>query len=210
MGGVTSQLGIQGLCIPGTASVTQFTGDWERRWAPYDEPTYQAVLVSVRPDDVVLDIGAGDLRLAYRLAAKARQVVAIEINPVLVRAAVVHPLPDNLTVLCVDAYQYPLPEGVTLAILLMRHCRHFRQLADKLAAVGCQRLITNARWGMGVEIIDLLAPRLPYERLSMGWYACWCGATGFVPGPPEHLVPELEEFVYQVSGCPGCADRGEC
>ena len=41
---------------------------WERMWAPYDEATYAAVLAAVGPDDILLEIGAGDLRLARRLA----------------------------------------------------------------------------------------------------------------------------------------------
>ncbi|MCZ7670623.1 MAG: hypothetical protein M5U34_27465 [Chloroflexi bacterium] len=36
--------------------------EWERMWSPYDEMTYPtAVLQHIQPDDVVLDIGAGDL-----------------------------------------------------------------------------------------------------------------------------------------------------
>ena len=60
--------------------------DWEARWAPYDEPTYQTVLQAIRPDDLVLDIGAGDLRLACRMAAVCRGVIAIERQPALLRA----------------------------------------------------------------------------------------------------------------------------
>ena len=55
--------------------------EWEMRWSPYDEPTYAAVLNTLRPTDVVLDIGAGDLRLARRMAAVVRQVIAWEIQP---------------------------------------------------------------------------------------------------------------------------------
>lgn len=177
---------------------------WERVWAPYDEPTYQAVLAHVRPGDVVLEIGAGDLRLAYRLAKQAQRVFAIEIDPSLI--APVRAQPDNLVVICGDAYREAFPTGITLAVLLMRHCQQFSLLADKLVAAGCQRLITNARWGVDVELIDLLASRMPYSALSMGWYACWCGATGFVPGPPEQLTSSLETTVYEVTDCPTCSD----
>jgi glycerol kinase len=42
---------------------------WEQLWAPYDESTYQAVLAAIGPEDILLEIGAGDLRLAIRAAA---------------------------------------------------------------------------------------------------------------------------------------------
>ena len=157
---------------------------------------------------MVLEIGAGDLRLARRLAEIARQVYAIEINRALVASSTAqagHQL-NNLHLICADAYQYPFPSGVTLAVLLMRHCRQFAVIADKLAATGCRRLATNARWGLEVELIDLLAPRLKFSAVSMGWYACWCGATGFVPGPAEQLTPRREAAVKEVIDCPACLE----
>jgi hypothetical protein len=183
--------------------------DWERIWAPYDEPTYQAVLSYVRPGDMVLEIGAGDLRLARRLAGKARFVYALERDSRLVAAAIAgsartSKLPDNLGIIWGDAYQIPFPEGITLAVLLMRHCRHFRVFVDKCAEVGCKSLVTNARWGAAVERIDLAAHRIPYASVPMGWYACLCGATGFIPGPPERLTPELGDFQHEVIDCPSC------
>lgn len=179
--------------------------DWERLWAPYDESTYREVLTWVHPQDVVLEIGAGDLRLARRLARTARHVYAIEIQPDLVeRGRRAGPLPNNLTIIVGDARRLPFPAGISLGVLLMRHCRHFALYADKLSAVGCRRLVTNARWGMGVEVVDLTAPALPWEQVGMGWYACRCGAIGFVPGPPEALTPALEATVHQVHRCPAC------
>ena len=55
---------------------------WEALWAPYDEATYAAVLAVIEPSDVVLDIGAGDLRLTRRIAEQAQQVIAWESNPI--------------------------------------------------------------------------------------------------------------------------------
>jgi SAM-dependent methyltransferase len=176
--------------------------EWERLWAPYDELTYEAVLAHVQPDDIVLDIGAGDLRLAYRLANQVRRVYAVEINQALVPLA--SSVPDNLDVVCADAYQLEFPNGITTAVLLMRHCQQFGLLFEKLVAAGCRRLITNARWRTGVELIDLRSSRIPYSAVSMGWYACGCGATGFVPGSPERLTAELEITVYEVKDCPVC------
>lgn len=201
-----------------TASAPKTADEWERWWAPYDEPTYQAVLDHIQPDDVVLEIGAGDLRLARRLARKARLVhaieinSAIEINPSLATFApryqpvdnVQETQVNNLRLIWTDAYQHPFPPGITVGVLLMRHCQNFRLLADKLLATGARRLITNARWGLGVELVDLLAPRSAYASVQYGWYACWCGATGFVPGPPEDLTPEVEAKIHEVASCPVC------
>lgn len=183
--------------IPATAQ------EWEALWAPYDEPTYAAVLAGIRPDDVVLEIGAGDLRLARRLAGVARQVIAWEWQTAVLPPPS-YPLPPNLIVQNVDARYAPMPKEVTTAVLLMRHCQHFHLYINKLRAAGCDRLITNARWGLGVETIQLRLPRMLYATAPMGWYACWCGASGFKPGPIERYTAEMETAVYEVIDCPAC------
>lgn len=173
---------------------------WEIRWAPYDERTYQAALSYVQPDDVILDIGAGDLRLSIQIASIARHVFAIERRPDLLD---VGPAPANLTVICGDARTLPWPAGITLGVLLMRHCTHVGLYVARLRAAGCQRLVTNARWGLDVELMDL-GPRAAWQTVQMGWYACTCGQTGFMPGPPEQLTPANMEQVHQVESCPAC------
>ena len=175
--------------------------DWESRWAPYDEPTYEAALSYARPDDIVLDIGAGDLRLARRLAVLARHVFAIERQPALIEQD--HPWPDNLTVVCGDARQVAWPAGITLGVLLMRHCTHVSLYVARLRTLGCRRLVTNARWGLGVELMEL-GPRLPWPAVDLGWYACRCGQTGFLPGPPERLTEERIDQIFEVENCPAC------
>jgi hypothetical protein len=177
--------------------------DWEACWAPYDEPAYQTVLSYIRPDDIVLDIGAGDLRLARRIALSAQRVFAIEMQPgPLAKQA---PLPDNLIVLCADARFIPWPIGITLGLLLMRHCSHVGLYVARLRAAGCQRLITNARWRLDVELMDL-GLRTPWANVNFGWYACTCGQTGFVPGPPEQLTLTQMEFITEVEQCPACLE----
>jgi SAM-dependent methyltransferase len=185
------------------ATVGSAEMDWERLWAPYDGPTYEEVLAYIQPNDIVLEIGAGDLRLAQRLAQIARRVYAIEIDPTILQP--MHAWRDNLHVVCADAYQIAFPPGLTVGVLLMRHCQQFSLLVAKFLDAGCRRLITNARWRLGVELIDLYAPRIPFPSGLMGWYACLCGATGFLPGPPEYLTRDLEAIIHQVSGCPACA-----
>lgn len=176
---------------------------WERLWAPYDEPTYRLVeeAAAIALGSVVLEIGAGDLRLARRLADKAAKVYAVEWDASLLGAGG----PANLEVICADARVWPFPVGVEVAVLLMRHCRHFGLYYDKLVAAGCRYLITNARWHTGVETIDLSCPRLPFEAVALGWYACSCGAVGFLPGPPERVTGALLEIVHEVSSCPECS-----
>ncbi len=175
--------------------------EWEACWAPYDESTYQTVLNFVQPDDLVLDIGAGDLRLTRRIAAIARKVFAIEMQPRLL--AVQAPLPDNLRVICADARFIPWPAEITLGVLLMRHCTHFGLYAARLRAAGCQGLVTNARWRLDVERVAL-GPRVPWSAVKIGGYACLCGQTGFISGPPEALTPEQMEKITEVEECPAC------
>jgi hypothetical protein len=176
-------------------------------WAPYDATTYQAVVDCLVPEDTVVEIGAGDLRLARRLVEICRKVYAIEIQESLLRAATRSfgdVPPKNLIVLCADAQALPFPSDVTVGVLLMRHCTHFRLYADKLKSAGASRLITNARWRMGVEVVQISQSRQPYLELPMGWYACWCGAVGFKPGPVDLITPEMDRRVYEVVECPMC------
>ncbi len=179
--------------------------DWEGWFSPYDEETYSTVLSHIAPDDVVLEIGAGDLRLALRMAERARKVYAVEVNPLVVGPALkiigLH-LPRNLYVVCANALDFPIPPGVTVAVLLMRHCQHFGQYFDRLQATGCQRLLTNARWKSGVEMMDLTAERLPFEQVHEGWYTCRCGAVGYVDTPSRKLGAFGK--VVEVATCPAC------
>jgi len=176
--------------------------DWEGWFSPYDDDTYAPVLHKVKKRDIVLDLGAGDLRLALRLAERARRVYAVEINPVVLGTAlheIGFDLPCNLHVVCANALDVAIPPGVTVAVLLMRHCQHFGEYFNRLQAAGCQRLITNARWKSGVEVVDLTCPRLPFEQVQEGWYACQCGAVGYVGQGERSESPAIE-----VSDCPAC------
>lgn len=179
--------------------------EWEMTWSPYDEPTYTAVLNALQPTDVVLDIGAGDLRLARRMAAVAQQVIAWEIQPDVLEQGIDSSLPANVAPVLIDARHEPVPAGVNVAVLLMRHCTHFRLYTEKLTAAGCRWLLTNARWGLNVEKVDLLAERMPFTAVPLGWFACQCGHTGFIPGPPEQLTPDIEGVIHEVFDCPKCS-----
>lgn len=178
---------------------------WEHMYAPYDAATYQAVLGQIRPEEVILDIGAGDLRLARQMADIARKVYALEIAPELFsRATEQKPLPENLIPICADARTWDFPLDLTTGVLMMRHCTHFQLYAQKLLGSGAKRLITNARWGMDVETIDLAAFRIPYTDFQLGWYACWCSKTGFKTGPADLLTEDLLNYTVEVADCPNC------
>ena len=185
--------------------VTLSDSAWEAIHAPYDPPTYQAVLDQLGAQDIILDIGAGDLRLGRQMAKIARKVYAVEINASALSQP--DPLPANLTVLCADARALDFPADVTTGILLMRHCTCFGLYAEKLRTAGATRLITNARWRMGVEVVHLLAQRLSFAEAGMGWYACFCGGTGFKEGPAEHWSFEMDNITNEVSNCPRCLHR---
>jgi SAM-dependent methyltransferase len=178
--------------------------DWEGWFSPCGDRVHEAVLSHIRSEDAVLDIGAGDLRLALRMAAQAQKVYAVEVNPLLLARAletVGLDLPRNLHVICANALDLSIPSDVTLAVLLMRHCQHFHTYAHRLRAAGCQRLLTNARWKAGIEVIDLTARGVSLEDVREGWYACRCGATGYVgTGSRPNALPA------EVASCPACID----
>lgn len=195
------------LCTLRAMTHSLSAGSWEFLYAPYDQGTYQEVLKNISSADVVLDIGAGDLRLARRMAQIARRVYTIEISVELfMRARLVQPLPENLIPVGADARTWDFPSDVNVGVLLMRHCTHYQLYANKLMAIGAQKLITNARWRMGVEVISLRNPGLDFNDFEIGWYACACGAASFKSGPVEKLTPASEAMVHEVINCPNCLD----
>lgn len=179
----------------GSLSMYLSAADWESLFAPYDDATYAAALAALQPDDIVLDIGAGDLRFTRRVAERVTRVIAIERQAELLRGEV----PQNLDAICADARTIEFPKNITAALLLMRHCRHFSLYREKLQRAGCKKLITNARWGMDVEVIELDGPRLTFDVFEGGWYGCDCGRAGY---QVSEIV--LNDTFTALSTCPGC------
>lgn len=181
---------------------------WEAMFAPYDLSTYQAVLDTLRSEDVILDIGAGDLRLAQQMARIVQKVYAVEIDPELLDRATAWrgPLPASLIPICADARLLDFPSDVTAGVLLMRHCTCFRLYVEKLQNTGAARLVTNARWRMAVEVVDLQVRRTSFADARMGWFACLCGGTGFKEGPAELWSVEMDNETHEVSSCPKCME----
>ena len=179
--------------------------DWEGWFSAYDACVYEAVLKEVGDGDSGLDLGAGDLRLALRMAERAERVYAVDVNPVVLGRAldvIGLDLPRNLHVICANGLDVVVPPDVTMAVLLMRHCRHFRAYVDRLVDAGCSRLVTNARWGMGVERIDLTRTPVAFDEVREGWYACRCGATGYSGTGARPLGR-----VTEVASCPKCGEN---
>lgn len=186
--------------------VTPSDTAWEAMYAPYDQPTYQAVLDQIESDDVILDIGAGDLRLTRQIARIARKVYAVEINAQVLDQAYASrdPLPANLIPIHADARTLDFPLDTTTGVLMMRHCTCFRLYAARSRNAGAKRLITNARWRLGVEVVDLLVQRRSFNEIGMGWYACLCGGTGFKEGSAQGWSTEMDQVTNEVSDCPWC------
>jgi hypothetical protein len=181
--------------------------DWESWFHPGEPGVHAQVVARLQPEDVVLDLGAGDLRLAQQMAGSVLRVYAVEVNPLLVGEALARiglDLPRNVHVVCSNALDFPVPPGVTVGTLLMRHCQHFAAFFERLRASGCRRLLTNARWKSGVEEIDLQAHRVAFSEVTEGWYACRCGAVGYVGQGEQPLSVAVE-----VAGCPVCASSWE-
>jgi hypothetical protein len=187
-------------------SLTYSATDWETMYAPYDQATYQAALELLGPEDVVLDIGAGDLRFARQVAGVAKKVYAVEINEMVLQQGITSrgPLPDHLISIQADARVLDFPIDITVGVLLMRHCTDFRLYVKKLSMAGARRLITNARWHMSVEDVDLRTEPTLFHNFGMGWYACECGATGFKAGAAEQWSTEMDHLIQEVTDCPQC------
>lgn len=99
---------------------------WECFFVPEDF-FYDDVLKKVHPDDVIFDVGAGDLRFDLMLSEKVKKVYAIEINPTILSPAlriIGLDMPKNLIPICANAFEMELPSDVTLITSLMIHRSH--------------------------------------------------------------------------------------
>ncbi|MDP2217170.1 MAG: hypothetical protein Q8J68_07795 [Methanolobus sp.] len=96
---------------------------WEIFFMP-EEMNYDDCLSKLSPDDVVFDVGAGDLRFDLMMAEKVKKVYAVEINPNIIAPAlhiIGYDLPVNLIPICADAFKMELPRDVTVVTCLMIH-----------------------------------------------------------------------------------------
>ena len=89
-----------------------------------EEWFYDEVLRYLEPDDVVFDVGAGDLRFDLIMARKVRRVYAVEVNPLTLGKALLtirYDLPRNVIPICANALDLPLLQDVTAVTILMIH-----------------------------------------------------------------------------------------
>lgn len=96
-------------------------------WFLPEHWNYERVLSNIEADDVVLDLGAGNLALDILISLRALKVYAVEVNPEVVKDALAiigYDLPRNLIVICANALDMPIPEDVNTLVALMRHFSH--------------------------------------------------------------------------------------
>lgn len=92
-----------------------------------EKDNYQDCLSRLDPNDIVFDIGAGDLRFDLMMSRKVKKVYAIEINPSILSYAldiIDNNMPTNMNVICGNGFTYPIPEDVNTITCLMIHREH--------------------------------------------------------------------------------------
>lgn len=113
-----------------------------------EEPNYKSCLEQLSKDDVVFDVGAGDLRFDLMMADKVKKVYAVEINPNVMAPAlhiIGYDLPGNLIPICADAFEMGLPRDVTVITCLMIHRKHeFPELWKNCRIISYERDAKNA------------------------------------------------------------------
>ena len=81
------------------------------------EANYKEILEKLNKDDIVMDMGAGDLRFALLASQKVQKVYAVEMNPEIIAVAlsiIKWGLPRNLVVICADWRYVEVPSEVNV------------------------------------------------------------------------------------------------
>lgn len=84
-------------------------------YVPHKE-NYEEMLSKISKQDIVCDMGAGDLRFALMASQKCKKIYAVEMCPKIVSKAleiIGWQLPRNLIVICADWRYFPIPKDVT-------------------------------------------------------------------------------------------------
>lgn len=90
-------------------------------YMPHSYYQYQDVLNNVNKNDVIIDMGCGDLRLAYLLSKCVKKVYAVELNPEILYKAIKvlgYNKPMNLIIVLSDWVYFPIPCDVSKIVCL--------------------------------------------------------------------------------------------
>jgi len=104
------------------ANLHNFRGN--EGWFLPEDKEYSKVLRFIEPNDVVLDIGAGNFALDFLLSERCKKVYAVEVNPTVVKDAldlIGMNLPRNLIIICGNGLDFPIPKDVNTLVMLLRH-----------------------------------------------------------------------------------------
>lgn len=83
---------------------------------------YNEMLSRLTPDDILCDMGAGDLRFALMASDICRKVYAVELSPIILADAlkiIGYKIPRNLIPVCADWRFFQTPEEVTVVSCLV-------------------------------------------------------------------------------------------
>lgn len=85
---------------------------------------YGLVLDELNENDVVFDVGAGNLVFDLIMLEKVKKVYAVEVNPTIISDAldiIGYDLPKELVVICANAFDLAIPNDVTKIVSLFIH-----------------------------------------------------------------------------------------
>ena len=83
---------------------------------------YEPILAKLSTEDIICDMGAGDLRFALLAARKVKKVYAVEFNPVTIGDAlsiIGYDKPRHLIAICCDWRRFPIPDEVTVVTCMV-------------------------------------------------------------------------------------------
>jgi cyclopropane fatty-acyl-phospholipid synthase-like methyltransferase len=158
--------------------------------SPAEATTTQVKLIEryLDPDTVFLEIGAGDCSLSLVVAARVRQVYALEVSQEIASRVTLH---QNLEVLITDGIEIPVPSGsVTLAYSnqVLEHLHpddadeHFRRVYAALGPGGRYVCLTPNRL-MGPTDVSKYFDKTPtgfhLREYAVGEVATLMRAAGF-------------------------------
>lgn len=90
-------------------------------YVPHEE-NYESMLQKLGPEDVLCDMGAGDLRFSLMASERCKKVYAVEMNPEILSDSlriIKWCIPRNLVVVCADWRSFLIPQDVTVISCLV-------------------------------------------------------------------------------------------